>query len=268
MTLVNRVLAAARAKPGQAEVIRRGAQYATATMSLGLEIVAGGDVERGADGLRTIGLIRLFRVGYTVTQRLARAARALAPRAVTAGSPARELVAGLASPRPLFARAADEPPAIGLRPFESQADLRRAGELLAALTVRIALVGALGVDVAAMAALPEPRAALDDHLRTAIARAMIAPAPVWSGAALSQAELTALRDRAMPGGTLTAPARAAAHAAAKAKLVEGQLVASASILDRLVDGWLADLERILGGVTDREIDPRFVEGVLVEVKRS
>ena len=37
---------------------------------------------------------------------------------------------------------------------------------------------------------------------------------------------------------------------------------------RLVDGWLDDLERILGGVKDEEIDPRFVEGLLVEVNRS
>ena len=37
MVLVNKVLAAGRAKPGQAEVVRRGALYATATLSLGLE---------------------------------------------------------------------------------------------------------------------------------------------------------------------------------------------------------------------------------------
>src|SRR5262245_21523751 len=36
MVLVNKVLAAGRAKPGQPEVLRRGALYATATVSLGL----------------------------------------------------------------------------------------------------------------------------------------------------------------------------------------------------------------------------------------
>src|SRR4051812_17836906 len=44
MVLVNKVLAAGRAKPGMAEVVNRGALYATATLSLGLETLARGDV--------------------------------------------------------------------------------------------------------------------------------------------------------------------------------------------------------------------------------
>src|SRR5262245_7284448 len=47
IVLVNKVLAAARAKPGQSEVMRRGALYATATVSLGLETIARGDLTRG-----------------------------------------------------------------------------------------------------------------------------------------------------------------------------------------------------------------------------
>ncbi|HEY0191695.1 MAG TPA: DUF6178 family protein, partial [Kofleriaceae bacterium] len=86
MILVNRVLAAGRAKPGQAEVVQRGALYGTATMSLGLETIARGDIERATQALGSIGFERLFRVGYTVTQKLARLALALAPRSITAGS--------------------------------------------------------------------------------------------------------------------------------------------------------------------------------------
>jgi hypothetical protein len=265
MVLVNKVLAAGRAKPGQAEVVRRGALYATATLSLGLEAVARGDLARAQQALRSVSLHRLFRVGYTVTLKLARLARALAARSVTAGSPARELVAGLISPRPLFARAADEPPAPGLRPFEAQADLRRAGEILTGLTLRVALAEGLGVDVVALGQAPEPRPALDDVIRTALARAAIGGE--LSGDALSQPELVALR-RAMPGGALPAAARAAGLAAVRRRLGAAQLSAGGPVLDRLVDGWFRDLEAILGGVKDAEIDPRFVEGVLVEVKRS
>lgn len=265
MVLVNKVLSAGRAKPGQAEVVRRGALYATATLSLGLETVTRGDLGRAPQALRTISLHRLFRVGYTVTLKLARLARALAARSVAAGSPARELVAGLASPRPLFARAADAPPAPGLRPFEAQADLRRAGELLTGLTLRVALVEGLGVDVVALGQAPEPRPALDDVIRTALARAVIGGA--LSGEALAQPELVALR-RAMPGGALPAAARAAGLEAVRRRLGAAQLSAGGPVLDRLVEGWLGELEGILGGIKDAEIDPRFVEGVLVEVKRS
>ncbi len=211
MVLVNKVLAAGRAKPGQPAVIRRGALFATATLSLGLETVARGDLARATQALRTVGLGRLFRVGYTVTHRLAKLAQALAPRAITAGSPARELVAGLCTPRPLFSRAADEPPAPGVRPFESQADLRRAGELLAGLTVRIALVESLGVDLIATGQAPEPRASLDDHVRTALARAVVGGE--LRGDALSQAELVQLRARGFHGAHLTEDARLQGHAA-------------------------------------------------------
>jgi len=265
MVLVNKVLAAGRAKPGQAEVVRRGALYATATLSLGLETVARGDLTRAQQALRSVGLSRMFRVGYTVTQKLARLAQALASRSTTSGSPTKELVAALCSPRPLFACAADQPPAVGLRPFESQADLRRAGELLTGLTLRVALVEGLGVDLVAMGRLSAP-ASLDDYIRTAVARVMVGGALV--GDALSQGELTHLRDRAMISGSLTPGARTAALDAIRSRLGAAQLSASGAVLGALVDGWLHDLETILGGVKDGEIDPRFVEGVLVEVRRS
>ncbi len=293
MILVNKVLAAGRAKPGQQEVVRRGALYATATLSLGLETIARGDLGKAQQALLSIGLSRLFRVGYTVTLKLARLAQALAARSLTASSPARELVAGLCSPRPLFTRAADDPPASGVRPFESTADLRKAGEILTGLTLRVALVEALGVDVVAMGQAPEPRPALDDHIRTALARVMIVGSPArahpspsppsspsgtrlaelagggdLSGHALSQAELTALRDGAIKNGKLTSPAKLAAEAAIRKQLGSAQLAASGSLLGNLIDGWIADLEAILGGIVDAEIDPRFVEGVLVEIRRS
>lgn len=265
MILVNKVLAAGRAKPGQTEVLRRGALYATATLSLGLETIARGDLGRAREALHSIALSRLFRIGYTTTQRLAKLATALAPRSLTAGSPSRDLVAGLCSPRPLFSRAADEPPQPGLRPFESAADLGRAGELLTALTVRIALVESLGVDVVAMGQAPEPRPDLDDHIRTAVAR-VIAGGEL-RGDALSQAELATLRKHFTAGKLPDTDARRVL-AAIRTRLDAAQLSASGQILARLIDGWLADLERILGTVKDAEIDPRFVEGVLVEVKRS
>jgi hypothetical protein len=264
--LVNKVLAAARAKPGQAEVVKRGALYATATLSLGLETVARGDLAKAKQALQTISLQRIFRVGHTVTLKLARLGQALAARSLTAGSPTRELVAGLCSPRPLFARAADAPPAPGMRPFESAADLRRAGELLTGLTVRIALVESLGVDVVAMGQAPELRPALDDHIRTALARAVLG-GPL-RGEALSQAELTDLRNRGMVDGKLTDIARRAGHDAIVARMGAAQLGASGTVLGKLVDGWLSDLESILGGIKGDAVDPRFVDGVLVEAKLS
>ncbi|HEY0251801.1 MAG TPA: DUF6178 family protein, partial [Kofleriaceae bacterium] len=265
MVLVNKVLAAGRAKPGQSEVVRRGALYASATLSLGLETVARQDlartgapqtdaaaIARATQALHSIALSRLFRVGYTVTHRLAKLATALANRSLTSGSPTKELVAGLCSPRPLFTRAADEPAQPGMRPFESQADLRRAGELLTGLTIRVALVESFGVDVVAMGQAPEPRPELDDFLRTALAR-VIAGGELTS-AALSQAELARVRD-ALVEGKFPPALRTRGDKAIAARLGAAQLAASVAILAKLVDGWFAQLEAILGGITDAVIDP-------------
>jgi hypothetical protein len=273
MVLVNKVLAAGRAKPGQTEVVKRGALYASATLSLGLETIARIEAQRdGANviakatqALRSVSLTRLFRVGYTVTHKLAKLALALAPRSQTSGSPTKELVAGLCSPRPLFARAADDPPMPGLRPFEASVDLRRAGELLTGLTIRIALVEGFGVDVVAMGLAPEPRPELDDFLRTALARAVVGGE--LASTALNRADLEKLR-AGFVAGKLSDAARQLGHTAIAKRLGAAQLAASGTILVRLVDGWLDDLERILGGIADAEVDPRFVEGVLVEIKRS
>jgi hypothetical protein len=266
LTLVNKVLAAGRAKPGQPEVVRRAARYATATVSLGLEAVSRGDLDRAVQALASVALLRLFRVGYTITIKLAKLAASLAPRSATAGNPAQALVAGLASPRPLFARAAEQPPAEGLRPFEAQADVRRAAELLTQLAARIAIAESLGVNLVAMGQLPEPRAALDDVIRTALIRAMTGGE--LSAAALSQAELAAWRAGSIIAGTITGPARAAARAAVRDRLA----AAGAKLADEqqklLVDGWLANIEDTLGGITEGEIDPRFVEGILVQATRS
>ncbi len=259
--LVNKVLAAGRAKPGEPEVVKRGALYAPAPLSLGLETVARGDLAKATEALRSVSINRLFRVGYTVTARLAKLATALANRSQTAGSPTRELVAGLCTPRPLFARVADEPPQPGLRPFESHADLRRAGELLAALTIEIALVEGFGVDVVAMGQAPEPRPGLGDYVRTALARAIAGGE--LRAEALSQAELAALRT-SFANGALTPAARRTGHAAIISRLGAAQLEASSAVVTKLVDGWLDDLDRILGDITDAVIDPRFVEGVIVE----
>ena len=118
-----------------------------------------------------------------------------------------------------------------------------------------------------MGQAPEPRPSLDDHIRTAVARAIVAPGSGLSGEALSQLELTLLRGQLIDG-ELPALARVRALEAIRTRLGDAQLQASGVVLAMLVDGWLADLEGIIGGVTDAEIDPRFVEGVLVEVKRS
>jgi hypothetical protein len=266
LVLVNKVMSAARVKPGESEALRRGAHYATATVSLGLETIARGDVDRAAQALSTVSLTRLHRAGYTVAVKLARLAQTLAPRAHTAGLPATAVINALTAPRPWLARAVDIPSAPGVRPFESQADVRKAAEILARLALRIAIGESLGVNLIAMGQAPEPRPALDDHARTAMVRVMAGGA--FSGEALTADELVRFRKEAMTGGELTDDARERGEAAVRERLAELQVGIGKEQLPLLVAEWLGDLERQLGPIAGDDIDPRFVEGVIAVGRRT
>lgn len=261
LLIVNKLLAAARTRPGDQASLRAGADYATATLSLGLEVLSRGDLDRAAAALRSVALVRLFRVGYTVGARLARLAQGVAPRAATAGEPELSVVGALLQPRPWFARAFDEGGGPGVRPFETQTDVRRVAELLARLTLRIAVAESLGVNLLAMAQLPEPRPDLDDHARTALVR-VIAGGPM-EPRALSHDELRAARG-VLAHGTLPAAARGAARDAVLARLDGARIQAGGGPLLELIDGWVTELEAILRALDTARIDARFVGGILVD----
>lgn len=263
MVVTNKVLSAARIKPGELDAVRRGAHYAMSTVSLGLEVVARGDVERGAAALRSISLTRLHRVGYTVSLKLARLARALAPRAITAGEPAGPVLDALVGARPWMPKVLDEVPAPGVRPFESPGDIRKVAEVLARLGLRIAIAEALGVDLVAIAQAPEPRPALDDHARTALVRAILGER--LSTAPLDVDTIQRFRAAALADGAVTDDAQARAHAVITRVLERAQIAAAPEAVTVLVAGWLGDLERSLAALPEVP-DLRFVDGVLVQTR--
>lgn len=260
VVLVNKSLSAERARPGEPAAMRAGAEHATATLSLGLEAVARGDVDRAAAALASISLTRLHRVGYTLGARLARMARSLAPRAATAEPPVPAMLVALTGQRPRFSRDLDVPPRAGVRPFETLAELRRVAEELTRLTVRIAIAEGLDVRLAGMQQLPEPRPHLDDHVRTAMVRVL------GSGELAARALTVTELGRAMATlvrGQLPPSARVRAQASVMALLDAEQARSAGPHLLSLIDGWLTELTETLTNLDPADLDPRFVTGVLV-----
>lgn len=261
--LVNRVLAAARVTPGDAEGIAIGAGHATATLALGLETVAHGQLDRAVAALETISLTRLHRVGYTVALRVSRYARAIAARAATAGEPSVSVLEALSGPRPFYPTALDDAAAVkadaGVRPFETLDDIRRVAEHLTRLALRIAIAGSLGVDLLAIGELPDPRPELDDHVRTALVRSC--GSGELEAAPLTAAEIAAFRDRAFRDGDIPGAVREGALAALIARLDAAGIVAGREFLPGLVTGWLDELEQTFGAI-EGDVDPRFVDGVI------
>lgn len=265
VVLVNKVLSAARVSPGDQEAIAIAADHATATLALGLEAVSQGDVARAARALETVSLTRLHRVGTTIPLRLAHMARALTPRAITAGGSTDALLEALCRRRPFFPRELDQPPGSGVRPFESTDDVRVVAEALTKLALRVAIADGLGVDVLAMAQRPEPRPALDDHVRTALVRAMLGEplAPV----ALGAGDIARFVRTAMAKGSIVPQARDAARRALEARLDTAEITAARQYLPELLHAWLADLEDALGHLPP-DPDPRFIDRVLVAARRE
>jgi hypothetical protein len=264
LLLVNKVLAAAQVRPGDPEAREVGTHHATSTLALGLEIVAGGDPDRAVEAISTISLTRLHRVGHSATLRLGRLARGLAPRAAAAGDADAALLGALLGARPFYARHLDGAGETGVRPFESQADLRRAAEALTRLALRIAAVDSLGVDLLGVRDGAE-HVELDDYLRTALARAALgqtlSPAPLLPG------ELRALAERSR-GETLPDEVRERAAGALEEHLDRAAIEGGRIYLPGLIEGWLGDLASALAPLAGHdEIDPGLVAGLLVAPAR-
>ncbi len=252
-------------QPGEEEAVRLASQHAAATVSLGLEHLCAGRLERAAAALATVSLTRAHRLGHTLTLRLGRMARLLAPRAITAGDPSGAVLETLLRARPLYTEALDDPDADGVRPFRSLQDLRRAAEHLTELAARIALADALGVDLLAMAMVPEPRPELDDHARTALAR-LLAGGEL-DAAPLSPAELAAAARR-LAGG-VGADAQAESVRALESLAVSHRIAVPPALLARLAERWLDRLEQELGGLgAGQPIDAALVGGLITSAQKT
>lgn len=267
LVLVNKVLAAARVPAGNQEAMSLGAKHAAATVALGLEAVSRGDLPRAAQALQTVSLTRLHRVGYTLPLRLARLARALAPRAITAAEPVPSLLAALLGRRPFFPGELDSPPAGDVRPFESMADMRRVAEELSKLTLRIAVTTALGVDLVAVGQAPEPRPALDTHVRTALTRAMMGEA--FAAEPLTLEDLERFRRQALVGHTLTDKAKDRAFTAFEQALDETQRASAGALVAEVCAGLCADIQDELGHLPEdlRRVELRYLSRVLMAEHR-
>ena len=190
VALTNRVLAADRIAPGDDGAVAAVLDRLVATLDLAIERLSQGDDERGALALRTIPLVRLFRLGTSLCGKVKRLALTLrrsgplGPRGFKlAEADDAAVLEAVTLPRPMFPRILDDPPATGERPFESLADLARAGAAVERAAAAQALVRGLGItseDIGPRTALLEDtgvdEASLDLGLlaRTALVKRLLA----------------------------------------------------------------------------------------------
>jgi len=192
VALTNRVLAADRVAPGDDVAVGATLERMAATLDLAIERLAAGDDERGAQALRSLPLVRVFRLGFSLTGRVRRLALALraegpfGPRGFELAEPDDAAVLeAVTAARPMFPRILEDRPAAGERPFRTLADVARAAAAVERAAAAQALLRGLGVTPADLAPESEllhgagaDHAALDLGVfaRTALAARLLRPA--------------------------------------------------------------------------------------------
>ncbi len=142
--LFNRVLVADRVPPGDLAATQVAVSRATDTLSLGLELVSGGDLDEAVIALRTVAFVRIFRAGFSLGLQLRRLVDTLLRRARLGPAPGSkayldgpylELVEGLMRTRPEWTRTLDEPAGQGFRALRSRDDIGRAARAVEELAL-------------------------------------------------------------------------------------------------------------------------------------
>ncbi|HEX4407093.1 MAG TPA: DUF6178 family protein [Polyangia bacterium] len=158
VALTNRVLAADRVAPGDDAAVTATLERQLATLDLAVEFLARGDAAREVEAVRTVSIVRLFRLGVSLigkVKRLATTLRRKGPFAAVRGDlvEADEALAleAVLRHRPLFAGILDDPPSNADRPFRSLADLALATAAVERAAATQAMLLGLGVTPATLA---------------------------------------------------------------------------------------------------------------------
>ena len=152
VALGNRVLAADRVTPGDDEAVNAALGRMLATLDIAIEFLAHGDDARAIEAVRTVPVVRLFRLGVSLIGKVKQLARALERKGPFAalGSGLFEdgdatVIEAVTRPRPAFPSLLDDPPKTGERPFASMADVARATVALKEVAAAQAMLYGLGV---------------------------------------------------------------------------------------------------------------------------
>jgi Family of unknown function (DUF6178) len=270
----NQVLVARSVDFGDPDAVRVAVETTRNYLNLGLEHLAGGDLQTAIEHLRDTHLKLLFRLGVSLTIDLRKRAEqatarlglaAVGPREIAfLDSPYREALAGFLERQPRFYAGLDRGGAVELRDFRTMRDLHLAYGILDQLEALPALYRALlAIDVASprfRAAVAAREVRLSQVLLTALARAAL-------DGRLEPDPIEASRLGAMRAAVMTHNGRPARLSAEFHDLVEGILAqrlddATRRLSADYVSSCLNLLEEDLANVEDT-IDPRFISCVLV-----
>jgi len=152
VALGNRALAADRVTPGDDEAVNGVLTRMLSTLDIAVEFLTHGDDARAVEAVRTVPVVRLFRLGVSLIGKVKQLARALERKGPFAAlgpglfeDADAAVIEAVTRPRPAFPALLDDPPKGGERPFASMADVARATGALKEAAAAQALLYGLGV---------------------------------------------------------------------------------------------------------------------------
>ena len=272
----NQVLMARAVDFGDLDAVRFAVEMTHNYLNLGLENLAGGDLDTAIEHLRDTHLKLLFRLGVSLTIDLRKRAEVTLDRLGFApdrtvevaylDSPYREALTGFVQRQPRFYGGLDGKGAVVMRDFRTMRDLHLGYAMLEQVDAARPLLRALlEIDIASpgfRASIAAREIRLSQILLTAFARAALggamAPEPIEAS------RLTAMRDVLMTYrggvGKLSETLHEIVAKAIAARLDEAERAAGAEFLNSCLNVFEEEFAS-LGA--EREVDPRFIRSVLV-----
>ncbi|HLK85598.1 MAG TPA: DUF6178 family protein [Candidatus Binataceae bacterium] len=280
MALVsNQVLVASAVDFGNLEAVRVAVEMTHHYLNLGLEHLAGGDLDTAIEHLRATHLKLLFRLGVSLTIDLRKRAEEVTARLgldpahgrdiAYLDSPYREALGGFLERRPRFFGGLDAGGSVTMRDFVSMRDLHLAYATLDQIeTIRELFTKLLAIEIASAAFRAETagrEVRLGQILITALARAALERD---TGHRLTPAPIEASRLGELYAAIMTPGGRPARLTDDFRQMVEATMTARLDATARaraaaFVGSCLSVLEEDLAELDPRAIDPRFLRSLLV-----
>jgi hypothetical protein len=270
----NQVLVARAVDFGDLEAVRVAVEMTHHYLNLALEHLAGGDLQSAIEHLRDTPLKLLFRLGVSLTIDLRTSTELTLKKLGLSSvkvreipyldSPYREALAGFMARQPRFYSGLDGSGAVEMRDFSGMRDLHLSYAILDQIDSAAELFRAMfAIDIASpnfRAQMAAREIRLSQLVLTGLARLALDNRLTIDP--IEGSRLTAMRAAIMTGqpGTLSEEFRTRVHHALAERLDEAGRRRTADFLNSCLN-LLEEEFANLGG--EREIDPRFVESVLV-----
>ena len=273
--VTNEVLVARAIDFGDIDAVRTAVELTHHYLNLGLEHLAGGDLESAIEHLRDTHLKLLFRLGISLTIDLRkRAETALAKLGLTRSeggrevpyldSPYREALAGFTQTMPQFYAGLDGRGAVTMRDFAQMRDLHIAYALLEQIeAMRELFTALLAIDIGSpgfRAGIAGANVHLSQILLTALVQKALSghprPEPI-DASRLSQVRTVVMGCSERPA-RLTDRFRNLVHETLSAKLEQATLERAGDFVNsclNMIEEEFSDLEP--------EIDPRYISSLLL-----